>query len=148
MGHEKRLSYGGVGLLFDANTEINNNAVADNTFDPHSQQQHRHTSPNPLNVSFKPSYEGIAGLFDESNDILQSNNKHKVKASFAGDIVELFVNPSHDDQNNDNESNEESDDDGMDEQRQYDYDDDDDNEEEEEENEDRMEKIEENKSST
>merc|ERR1712228_611449 len=71
--------------------------------------------------------------------------KHKVKASFAGDIVELFVNPSHDDQNNDNESNEESDDDGMDEQRQYDYDD---NEEEEEENEDRMEKIEENKSST
>ena len=45
-------------------------------------------------MSFTPTYDGIASLFDENNDILGANNGHISKPSFAGDIVELFKNPN------------------------------------------------------
>ena len=106
--HEKRLSYGGVGLLFDANTEFaaaenerNNANNNQNVFNPNNFKKHSYddkNNNNPLKVSFKPTYDGIAALFDENNDILgtDSYNKHNKKPTFGGDIVELFTDPNND----------------------------------------------------
>ena len=108
--HEKRLSYGGVGLLFDANAEfaaaenerINEQQQSNNdvVFNPNNFPKNEYVD-NPLKISFKPTYDGIASLFDENNDILgtkssSSVNKHSKKApSYGGDIVELFTNPNN-----------------------------------------------------
>ena len=161
--HEKRLSYGGVGLLFDANVEIKaaeNEMQSNNVFNPNNDSNNflQTSSPNPLSVSFKPTYEGIATLFDDNhvlsstnsdfNDIVHKTIAHhnKKNMSFAGDIVELFTDPNNRfvqqhleqmQQYKDGEQveeEEEEEQDPMDEQRQYNYSDDDEEEEEDNKN--------------
>merc|ERR1712130_1099360 len=143
--HEKRLSYGGVGLLFDSNDhhkEEIDDQEEQNIFDPNPK--------SPLNVSFKPSYEGIASLFDENNDIL--TQKHGKKASFGGDIVELFRGDPQKEffEENEKEEKEEeySSEDSMDKIRHYNYSEDDDDESEQNEESEHNENEKENKNET
>jgi len=168
--HEKRLSYGGVGLLFDVGSQSQSQSHDHEHSDEINENEETvddyNAAGNPLAVSFKPSYQGIAALFDENQDILGSkmSNKHSLKSpSFGGDIVELFTDPNnefvrqfHSAQKGDvaevqeeeeeeeqpiqqqapQEYEDDDDVDSMDEQHFYNDDDDDDEEDEEEEEED------------
>jgi len=102
--NDKRLSYGGVGLLFNASTAAasfaneNENDNNDEHDDNEDDSQVVDTG-NPLNVSFAPSYQGIASLFDEQNDVLGVHAAAQAKTnkrtpSFGGDLVELFTEPN------------------------------------------------------
>eukprot|EP01083_Nonionella_stella_P295775 1005115_1 len=98
-GHDaddKRLSYGGVGLLFD--TQDDGDKEEEET-----KEEEEEIEMDALNINFKPTYEGIASLFDESENVLSDTAHNKGKPSFAGDIVELFKSPHDDDDDEDDE---------------------------------------------
>eukprot|EP01083_Nonionella_stella_P169060 572379_1 len=124
---DKRLSYGGVGLLFDTQDD------GDKEEEETKEEEEEEIEMDALNINFKPTYEGIASLFDESENVLSDTAHNKGKPSFAGDIVELFKSP-HDDDEDDEDSgsgseaqsppppeDEEESTDSMDKQRVYTY---------------------------
>lgn len=105
---KNRLSYGGVESLFSSNIEFvvkPPRAPSSELREDHEMEDsaligsHGHVAPEAfpmgdglggsagLKVSFEPTYDGIATLFEDE----MFRNQHLKKATIGGDIVEMFV---------------------------------------------------------
>ena len=106
---KNRLSYGGVESLFAPNIKFVEPTAAEHTLREDHEMEvtgnslfgHEHervqAQPPPfdggavLAVSFEPTYDGVATLFEDPPPSALSSHSHLKKATIGGDIVEMFI---------------------------------------------------------